>query len=129
MDIISLFFIFIAVELFESNWQKSTTLYGLLANNYKIFTSNIFVYFLLNLSFIYSIFLVIYLDNKSFWLLSIVVIKFFDISFKLNLMTKMKNQIPLEEILPNIKMTPLFRYMNVLIYPLTFLYAVEYIIF
>lgn len=129
MDIISLFFIFIAVELFESNWQKSTTLYGLLANNYKIFTSNILVYFLLNLSFIYSIFLVIYLKNNSFWLLSIVVIKFFDISFKLNLMTKMKNQIPLEEILPNIKMTPLFRYMNVLIYPLTFLYAVEYIIF
>lgn len=129
MDIISLFFIFIAVELFESNWQKSNTLYGLLTNNYKIFTSNIFVYFLLNLSFIYSIFLVIYLNNNSFWLLSIVAIKFFDISFKLNLMTKMKNQIPLEEILPNIKMTPLFRYMNVLIYPLTFLYAVEYIIF
>ena len=129
MDVLSLFFIFIAVEIFESNWQKSDTLYGLLANNYKIFRTNILLYFLLNLSFIYSIFLVIYLQNNSFWMLSIVVIKFLDISFKLNLMTKIKNQVSLEEIMPNINMTFLFRYMNAFIYPVTFLFAAEYIIF
>ena len=129
MDVLSLFFIFIAIEVFESNWQKSDTLYGLLANNYSIYKTNIFLYFLLNFSFIYSIFLVIYLQNNSFLMLSIVAVKFVDISFKLNLMSKIKNQIPLEEILPNINMTFLFRYMNAFIYPLTFLFAVEYIIF
>jgi len=126
MDIISLFFIFIAVELFESNWQKSDTLYGLLGNNYSIYKTNIFLFFLLNFSFIYSIFLVIYLQNNSFWMLSIVGIKFLDIAFKLNIMGKIKDGIPLEEIMPNIQMNFFFRYMNAFLYPFTFLIAVNY---
>ena len=129
MDVISLFFIFIAIELFESNWQKSDTLYGVLINNYSIYKTNILIFFLLNASFIYSIFLVIYLKNNTFLMLSIVGIKFFDIAFKLNIMSKMTNDIPLEEIMPNIKMNLLFRYMNAFIYPLTFLFAVGYIIY
>lgn len=129
MDIITLFIIFIAVELFESNWQKSDTLYGLLANNYSIYRTNLFIYFILNAGFFYSIFLVIYLQNNSFWLLSIVGIKFLDIAFKLNIMTKMSQGIILEEIMPNIQMNLLFRYMNAIIYPVTFLIAVDYISF
>ena len=129
MDLLSLFFIFIAIELFESNWQKSDTLYGLLSNNYSIYRTNIFLYFLLNFSFIYSIFLVIYLQNNTFLMLSIVGVKFLDMAFKLNIMTKMKSDTPLEEIMPNIQMNLFFRYMNALIYPLTFLMAVNYITF
>ena len=127
MDIISLFFIFIAIELFESNWQKSDTLHGVLINNYSIYKTNILIFFLLNASFIYSIFLVIYLKNNTFLMLSIVGVKFLDIAFKLNIMSKMTNDLPLEEIIPNIKMNLLFRYMNAFIYPLTFLFAVGYI--
>ncbi|PLY09651.1 MAG: hypothetical protein C0625_00160 [Arcobacter sp.] len=127
MDVISFFFIFIAIELFESNWQKSDTLYGFLSNNYSIYKTNIFLYFLLNFSFIYSIFLVIYLQNNSFLMLSIIGIKFLDIAFKLNIMTKIRDNIALEEIMPNIKMNFLFRYMNAIIYPITFLFAVGYI--
>lgn len=126
MDIISLFFVFIAIELFESNWQKSDTLYGLLANNYTVYRKNIFLYFLLNGSFIYSIFLIIYLQTNTFMMLSIVGIKFLDIAFKINLMNKMKNNISLEEIMPNIQMNLLFRYMNVIIYPITFLIGIGY---
>lgn len=126
MDIFSLFLIFIAVELFESNWQKSDTLYGLLANNYKIYNSNLLIYFILNAGFIYSVFLVIYLQNNSFWMLSIVGVKFLDIAFKLNIMTKISQGFPLEEVIPNVKMNFVFRYMNAVIYPLTFLFATNY---
>ena len=126
MDIISLFIIFIAIEIFESNWQKSDTLYGLLANNYSIYKTNLILFFLLNFGFIYSIFLLVYLQNHSFWMLSIVVIKFLDIAFKLNIMTKISNNISLDVIIPNIQMNFLFRYLNVIIYPLTFLFAVNY---
>lgn len=126
MDIFSLFLIFIAVELFESNWQKSDTLYGLLANNYKIYKSNLLIYFILNAGFIYSVFLVIYLQNNSFWMLSIVGIKFLDIAFKLNIMTKISQGFLLEDIMPNVKMNFVFRYMNAVIYPLTFLFATNY---
>lgn len=126
MEIISFFLIFIAIELFESNWQKSDTLHGMLQNNYSIYRQNIFLFFLLNPSFIYSIFLVIFLNNTSFLLLSIVGIKFLDIAFKLNIMSKITEGIPLDEIIPNIQVSKLFRYMNVIIYPLTFLLSENY---
>lgn len=125
MDLYSLLFIFIAVEIFESNWQKSDSMYGLITNNYKIYQKNIFLYFTLHLSFFYTIFVSLYLNNFTFWMSSILVIKFLDIAFKLNMMQKISKGSSLEEIMPiNPKMTPLFRYMNVLIYPISFIFAV-----
>jgi hypothetical protein len=127
MDILSLFLIFIALEFFESNWQKSDTLYGLIKNNFSIFQKNIFLYFLLHLTFFYTIFLSFYLNNFSFWMSSILIIKFLDISFKLTLMQKLSSGKEIEEIMPmDVKMTIVFRYMNVLIYPLSFLFAVGF---
>jgi hypothetical protein len=126
MDFLSLFLIFIALELFESNWQKSDTLHGVLYNNYSIYQKGIIYFFLLNPSFIYSIFLVIFLQNNGFLMLSIVGLKFLDIAFKLNLLTKMAQGVDLQEIMPNIQMNLIFRYMNALIYPITFLFAVYF---
>lgn len=125
MDLISLLLIFIAVEFFESNWQKSDSMYGLIANNYKIYQKNIFLYFTLHLSFFYTIFVSLYLNNFSFWMSSILIIKFLDIAFKLNMMKKISNGFSIEEVMPiNVKMTIIFRYMNVLIYPISFIFAV-----
>ena len=124
MDIFSLLLIFIAVEIFESNWQKSDSMYGLISNNFTMYKKSIFLYFTLHLSFFYTIFVSIYLNNFSFWMSSILVMKFLDISFKLNMMKKLSQGSSLEEVMPiNIKMTAIFRYMNVLIYPLSFIFA------
>lgn len=128
MDILSLLLIFIALELFESTWQKSDSMYGLISNNFSIYQKNVFIYFLLHITFFYTIFISIYLNNFSFWMSSILIIKFLDISFKLTMMKKLSNGSTLEEVMPiNVKMTPLFRYLNVLIYPLSFLFALELI--
>ena len=125
MTILSLFLIFIALEFFESTWQKSDTLYGLIYNNFSIFNKNIILYFLLHTTFFYTILVSFYLNNFNFWMSSILVIKFLDISFKLTLMQKLSNGKELNEIIPmNINMNLVFRYMNVLIYPLTFLFAI-----
>lgn len=126
MDILSLFFIFLAIELFEANWQKSDTLYGMLQNNYSIYKINIFLFFLLNSSFIYTIFLIVYLKNYSILLLTILGIKFLDISLKINLMNKISNEVDLENIMPNINIGIFLRYANVIIYPFLFLVSVEY---
>jgi len=128
MDILSLFFIFIAIELFESNWQKSESLHGLLNNNYSIYRTNILLFFLLNASFIYSIFLIIYLQNNTFLMLSIVGIKFIDIAFKISIMSKISKGIHLDEIMPNIKVGLILRYLNAIVYPITFLIAMDYFI-
>lgn len=127
MEILSLFLIFVALEFFESKWQKSDTLYGLLNNNFQIFQKNIFLYFLLHLTFFYTIFVSFYLNNFSFWMSSILIIKFLDISFKLSLMKKLSNGTNIEEIIPfNMTMVPILRYMGVIIYPLSFLFATAF---
>ena len=127
MEILSLFLIFVALELFESKWQKSDTLYGLLNNNFQIFQKNIFLYFLLHLTFFYTIFVSFYLNNFSFWMSSILIIKFLDISFKLSLMKKLSNGTNIEEIIPfNMTLVPILRYMGVIIYPLSFLFAAAF---
>ncbi|AXK49390.1 hypothetical protein CRU87_05010 [Aliarcobacter trophiarum LMG 25534] len=124
MEIFSLFFIFIAIEIFESNWQKSNTLYGMLELNYIVFKKNIFLYFILHMSFFFSIYLSITQNNFGFLMSSILALKFFDIVFKLSIMKKLSNGVSLSEIIPfNVNITPLFRYLNVLIYPLLFIFA------
>ena len=128
MDIFLLLIIFIALEFFESSWQKSDTLYGFLNNNFLLFKKNIFLYFIFHISFIYSIFVSFYLNNFRFWMSSIFIVKFIDISFKLSIMRKLLNGMSIEEIIPmNINMSPILRYFNVIVYPLTFLFAIKLI--
>jgi hypothetical protein len=127
MTLLFLFLIFVALEFFESTWQKSDTLYGLINNNFLIFNKNIILYFLLHTTFFYTIFLSFYLNNFSFWMSSILVIKFLDISFKLTLMQKLLSGKEVNELIPmNINMNLVFRYMNLVIYPLTFLFAIGF---
>jgi len=126
MEILTLFFLFIAFELFESNWQKADTLHAVILNNFKLYSKSIFLFFICHMSFYYSIYLSITLNNFGFWMSSIIIIKFLDIAFKLSMMKKLSQGIDIMEIMPiNIKMTLVFRYFNVIIYPLTFLFAME----
>jgi len=126
-QIIILVSVLIFLELFESSWQKAPTLHGMMNNNYAIFQKNIFSYFLLNPTFIYSIFLCFYLNSFNFWLSSIVVIKFVDIAFRLHVISKMNCGVDLNELLPmDIPINNLFRYFNVLLYPLSLIFALIY---
>lgn len=59
---------------------------------------------------------------------SILIIKFLDITFKLSMMKKLLNGATLEEVMPmNIQMSNVFRYMNVIIYPISFIFALNII--
>lgn len=124
MEITLLLFIFVLLELFETTWQKSNTLHELLQNNFFIFKKNIFLYFIFHPSFFYTIFLSFYFNNFGFLMSSILILKFFDISFKLTLMKNLLNGKDINELLQiNVTITPFFRYLNVIIYPLTFLFT------
>ena len=125
MDTFLLLFIFIVLEFFESNWQKSYSLYGVLINNFLLFRKNIFIYFSMHVTFFYTNFLSFYFSNFGFWMSSIFIVKFMDICFKLSIMKKLSNGFLLEEIIStNINITPIIRYFNVIVYPLTFLFAI-----
>jgi hypothetical protein len=125
MSIIFLTSLFIALELFESNWQKSDTLYGVLKNNYLIYKRGMFLYFLMNPTFIYSIFLSIYLNNFGFLMSTIIFLKFADIAFRLHILKKIDNDEEIKDIIPiNIKMSNFLRYVNAVMYPAAFLFAI-----
>ena len=112
---------FIALEIFESNWQKADTFYGVIKNNYKIYEKNIFLFFILNPTFSFSLYLAMVFNNFGFLMSSIIVLKFLDISFRLFLMKKIQNDEDITYLVPmNIKYTISIRYFNVLLYPMTF---------
>ena len=125
MDLILLFSIFFALELFESNWQKADTFLGVVKNNYLVYKKSIILYFLLNATFIYSLYLAVSLNEFGFWMSSIVILKFVDIAFRLHLITKIDNDEPIDQLIPfDFKMTLPLRYMNAIIYPAMFLFVI-----
>lgn len=125
-NIIFLFFLFVALELFEANWQKSDSLYGVIYNNYLIYQKSLFTFFILNPTFFYVLFLTIYLNIDSLLMYAMLIIKFADVAFKITMMKKLSEGQKMEEVMPmNVKMSFWYRYMNVGIYPVTFLFAVH----
>lgn len=124
METLFLLLIFIALELFESSWQKAEHFYGLLKNNYQIYQKSIFLFFIFNPTFIYSIFLAVSLNNHSFLMNCIVVLKFADISLRLHFCRKIDNDEDIKEVMPyNIEYNIVYRYINVVIYPVTFYFS------
>jgi len=66
------------------------------------------------------------LNNFGFFMSSIIVLKFLDISFKLLLMKRLSNGKNIEELIPiNMPVSAVLRYLNVLIYPSCFLLSVS----
>lgn len=118
--------VFILLEIFESNWQKAPTLHGVMYNNYAMYQKSVLFYFLINPTFIYSLFLSFYLNLFNFWMSSIIVIKFIDIAFRLHIISKLTKGFELNEFIPiDINMNNVYRYLNVIIYPLSFLFSLN----
>ena len=116
--ILFLIIIFISLEIFESNWQKADRFYDVIKNNYQIYEKNILLFFLLNPTFIFSIYLSIILKHYSFLMNTLIVLKFLDISFRLYLCQKIKNDEDISSLIPiDIEYNYALRYINVIIYP------------
>jgi len=112
---------FISLELFESNWQKADTFYGVIKNNYKVYEKNIFLFFILNPTFFFSIYLAMKFNNYGFLMSSIIVLKFTDISFRLYLMKKIQDDEDITPLVPmDINYSFTLRYFNVIVYPIAF---------
>ena len=118
--------LFVVFELYEAKWQKARTFEDMIQINHKIYAKSPIQYFMFHSSFIYAIFLMQSTANYNFWMVSIVMMKFFDIAFKLYLIDKISKDRYDEatKLLPvNMNMTPTMRYSNSLLYPLTFIFA------
>jgi hypothetical protein len=123
--ILFLILFLIALEVFESNWQKADSFYGVIKTNYQVYSKSLILFFILNPTFIFSIYLSITLNNFTFLMNAIILLKFMDISFRLHLMKKIQNDEDISSLIPiDIPMNNYLRYINVVIYPTLFVFSV-----
>lgn len=121
-NLILLFIVFVALEAYEAYWQKSNTFFGLIEKNFYFYKKGIFTYLSMNPTFFYAIFLIFGMGYDGFWMLSIFVLKFIDILFRIYMMQKIEKNEDLEILLSDdIKMNLFLRYFNILVYPSLFL--------
>lgn len=124
-NFILLLALFIGFELFESNWQKADTFYGMLKNNYQLFEKNIILYLCMHPAFFFTLYLSVVHNLFDIWIITIVAMKFFEIIFKLNLMQKIQKDEPITDVIPNdVNVSFMLRYTNVILYPMAFLFSV-----
>jgi len=115
---------FAALEVFESNWQKSDKFAGVIKNNYLIYKKSVFLFILLNPTFIYALYLAISMNNYSFLMNLIIILKFVDISFRLHLCRKIDNNDDISKLIPyDMEYNFFLRYINVVIYPVTLYFS------
>lgn len=108
--------IYVIFELYEVEWQKSSTMEGMLQNMYKYYSKSIFVFLLMHPTFYFAITFML-LTNYNIYALILFGIKAADIATKLILMKQifidkersdelsMMLQAPIHPLLPYIGLT------------------------
>jgi len=77
--------IMILLELFEIYLHKARTLGEMIDKLYGYYKKSIFLFFMVHPTFYFVIFVSIYLDILNFYMVTILLIKTFDIFFKIEL--------------------------------------------
>jgi len=119
-EVIIYVFLLALFEFYESSWQRGATFKEIVANIYAKYRQGLFVFFFAHPSFIYALYLGIKFDLTNFWFMSLLFMKFLDISYKLVLVKKIEEN-SLHEAVPIPLETPVplwMSYLNVFLYPL-----------
>lgn len=86
MEILSqLILIMLVLEVVEANLQKATTLGAMIEKLHLYYKKSVFLFFLLHPTFYFVIFVSLYLDVLNFYIITILLLKTFDIFFKIEL--------------------------------------------
>ena len=75
----------IMLEIIEANLQKASTLELMIERLYGYYKSSIFLFFLVHPTFYFVLFVSIYTGVLNFYMIAILVIKVFDIFFKIEM--------------------------------------------
>ncbi|RUM70029.1 MAG: hypothetical protein DSZ07_03410 [Sulfurovum sp.] len=117
--------IMIVLELMEASLQKSNTLGEMIEKLYIYYNKNIFLFFMLHPTFYFTLFVSLYLNIVNFYIIVILVIKTFDIFFKIELIKQRYIKQDMDKELRkmlSLKMSPFMGFLGVFIYvPLLFM--------
>jgi hypothetical protein len=80
-----LIIIMIILELMEANLQKANTLGEMIEKLYVYYDKSIFLFFMVHPTLYFVLCVALYLDVMNFYIIAILLIKTFDIFFKIEL--------------------------------------------
>jgi hypothetical protein len=90
MEIFSqLIIIMIVLELIEANLQKAGTLGEMIEKLYVYYNKSIFLFFIIHPTFYFVLFISLYLDILNFYIVAILIVKTFDMFFKIELIKQL----------------------------------------
>ena len=117
--------IMIVLELMEASLQKATTLGGMIEKLYVYYNKSIFLFFMIHPTFYFTLFVSLYLNIVNFYIIVILLIKTFDIFFKIELIRQRYYQKEMDKELEGmltLKMAPWMGLLGIFMYvPLLFL--------
>jgi len=117
--------IMIVLELMEASLQKSNTLGEMIEKLYVYYNKSIFLFFMVHPTFYFTLFVSLYLNIVNFYIIAILLIKTFDIFFKVELIKQRYIQKDIDKELEgmlNLKMSPWMFFLGVFMYvPLIFM--------
>jgi len=111
--------LFIVLELYEVQWQKSNTMIGMLARMHQQYSKSIFVFLLMHPTFYFAIMFMILSDYNTY-AIAIFLIKGIDIAIKILLLKKVFIEKELSQELSLALLSPLHKlvpYVGLLVYP------------
>ena len=117
-NIYLLLIVYVALELFEIQWQKADNLIGILGNLYRYYRKNIILFFLMHPTFYFGIGLAMITD-LSFSAVALVFIKTVDMATKIMLIQQIFEK---KELSPEMSamllapLHPLMSYLSVFVY-------------
>jgi len=117
-NIYLLLIVYVALELFEIQWQKADNLIGILGNLYRYYRKNIILFFLMHPTFYFGIGLAMITD-LSFSAVALVFIKTVDMATKILLIQQIFEK---KELSPEMSamllapLHPLMPYLSVFVY-------------
>ena len=125
--ILNYIIIFLFLEIYEVQWQKATTMVGMLARMYEYYKKNIFIFFIMHPTFYYGIFFMI-LTNYNLYAVFFFSMKALDIAMKILLIKQVfidkevSNELSLALLAPLNKFLP---YLGLVFYPSLILLALS----
>jgi len=108
--LLSYIFIFVLLEIYEAQWQKATTLIGMLARMFESYKKSIFIFLVKHPTFYFAIWFMM-LSDYNIYAVSLFAIKTLDIATKIVLMKRVFIDKDISPELSLTLLTPLNKYL------------------
>ena len=117
--LIQILIVMTLLELVEANFQKAPTLGMMIDRLYAYYRKSVFLFFAVHPTFYFVLLVSLYTEILDFYIISILLIKVFDIFFKIEMIRQryIKREMDIELAgIMEMKMTPWMGYLGTLMY-------------